>query len=50
MPVPVLRAFGAVIQAKFDYEYSGEVFTQAAAKRLLVKAERFCKWAGEQLA
>ncbi len=49
LPAPVLRAFGAVIQAKFEYEYAGEVFTQAAGKRLLVKAERFYKWAGEQL-
>lgn len=49
VPAPVLRAFGAVIQAKFEYEYAGEVFTQAAARRLLVKAERFYKWAGEQL-
>ena len=49
VPAPALRAFGAVIQAKFEYEYAGEVFTQAAAKRLLVKAERFYKWAGEQL-
>ena len=48
VPAPVLRAFGAVIQAKFEYEYSGEIFTQAAGKRLLVKAERFHKWAGEQ--
>ena len=31
-PAPVLREFGAVIQAKFEYEYAGEVFTQAAAK------------------
>lgn len=49
VPAPVVRAFGAVVQAKFEYEYSGEVFTQAAAKRLLVKADRFYKWAGEQL-
>ncbi len=49
VPALVMRAFGAVIQAKFEYEYAGEVFTQAAAKRLLVKAERFYKWAGEQL-
>lgn len=49
VPAPALRAFGAVIQAKFEYQYAGEVFTQAAAKRLLVKAERFYKWAGEQL-
>jgi hypothetical protein len=46
---PVLRAFGAVTQAKFEYAYSGEVFTQTAAKRLLVKAERLYRWAGEQL-
>lgn len=49
VPAPVLRAFGAVAQAKFEYEYSGEVFTQAAAKRLLVKAERFYAWAGERV-
>lgn len=49
VPAPVIRAFGAVAQAKFEYEYAGEVFTQAAAKRLLVKAERFYKWAGEHL-
>ena len=49
VPAPVLRAFGAVAQAKFEYEYSGEVYTQAAAKRLLVKAERFYAWAGDQL-
>ncbi|MGB7924456.1 MAG: hypothetical protein WCF57_14540 [Pyrinomonadaceae bacterium] len=49
IPAPVIRAFGAVAQAKFEYEYSGEVFTQAAAKRLLVKAERFYEWAGDQL-
>ena len=49
VPTPVIRAFGAVAQAKFEYEYSGEVFTQAAAKRLLVKAERFYAWAGDQL-
>ena len=35
----VLRAFGSVVQAKFEYEYSGDVFTLAAARRLLVKAE-----------
>jgi hypothetical protein len=49
VPAPVIRAFGAVAQAKFEYEYAGEVFTQAAAKRLLVKAERFYAWAGDQL-
>lgn len=49
VPAPVLRAFGAVVQAKFEYEYSGEVFTQAAGKRLLVKAERFYAWADEQI-
>jgi hypothetical protein len=49
VPTSVIRAFGAVAQAKFEYEYSGEVFTQAAVKRLLVKAERFYAWADEQL-
>ena len=49
VPAQVLRAFGAVVQAKFEYEYSGEVFTQAAARRLLAKAERFYKWAEEQV-
>lgn len=49
VPPRVARDFGAVAQTKFEYEYSGEIFTQAAAKRLLVKAERFYKWAGEQL-
>lgn len=47
-PAPVILAFGAAAQAKFEYEYSGEVLTQAAAKRLLVKSERFYAWAGEQ--
>jgi hypothetical protein len=49
VPAQVVRAFGAVVQAKFEYEYSGEVFTQASAKRLLVKAGRFYDWAEEQL-
>jgi hypothetical protein len=49
VPAQVLRAFGAVVQAKFEYEYSGEVFTQAAARRLLAKSERFYKWAEEQV-
>lgn len=49
VPPQVVRDFGAVVQAKFEYEYSGEVFTQAAAKRLLVKAERFYRWAEQQL-
>lgn len=49
VPAQVVRAFGAVVQAKFEYEYSGEVFTQAAAKRLLIKVERFYEWAEEQL-
>jgi hypothetical protein len=49
VPAPVIRAFGAVAQAKFEYEYSGEVFTQAATKRLLIKAERFYAWASEQV-
>jgi len=49
VPAQVVRALGAVIQAKFEYEYSGEVFTQAVAKRLLVKAERYYQWAAEQV-
>jgi hypothetical protein len=28
---PPDRAFASVVQAKFEYEYSGDVFTQAAA-------------------
>ncbi|MGH9897729.1 MAG: hypothetical protein ACRD63_06230 [Pyrinomonadaceae bacterium] len=47
VPAIVLRAFGAVIQAKFEYEYSGEVITLSTAKRLFVKAERFYKWAAD---
>ena len=49
VPAEVVRAFGSVVQAKFEYEYSGEIFTQSAAKRLMVKAERYYKWAEEQL-
>jgi hypothetical protein len=49
VPAGVVRAFGSVVQAKFEYEYSGEVFTQAAAKRLMVKAERYYKWAEKQV-
>ena len=49
VPEKVLRAFGSVVQAKFEYEYSGDVFTPAAARRLLVKAEVFYGWALEQL-
>lgn len=49
MPPQTLRDFGAVVQAKFEYEYSGEVFMQAAAKRLLVRAERFYRWAEREL-
>jgi hypothetical protein len=45
----VLRAYGSIVQAKFEYEYSGDVFTPAAARRLLVKAEGFYRWAQEQL-
>jgi hypothetical protein len=33
----------------FEYEYSGEIFTQAAAKRWMAKAERYYKWAEDQL-
>ena len=49
VPPQVVRDFGAVVQAKFEYEYAGEVFTQAAAKRLIVKAERFYRWAEREL-
>jgi hypothetical protein len=49
VPAGVLRALGDVIRAKFEYEYSGEVLTIAAARRLLRKAERFYAWAAEQL-
>ena len=49
VPAEVIRSLNDVIQAKFEYEYSGEVFTQAAAKRLLRKAERFYTWADDQL-
>jgi hypothetical protein len=49
VPEKVLRAYGSVVQAKFEYEYSGDVFTPAAARRLLVKAEVFYGWAQEQL-
>jgi hypothetical protein len=49
VPDKVLRAYGSVVQAKFEYEYSGDVFTPAAARRLLVKAEVFYSWAQEQL-
>lgn len=49
VPAPVLRAFVSVVQAKFEYEYSGDIFTPAAAKRLLLKAESFYQWARTQL-
>ena len=49
VPANVLRAYGSIVQAKFEYEYSGDVFTPAAARRLLVKAEDFYRWAREQL-
>jgi hypothetical protein len=34
IPEKVLRAYGAVVQAKFEYESSGDLFTPAAARRL----------------
>ena len=46
VPEKVLRAYGSVVQAKFEYEYSGDVFTPAAARRLLVKAEVFYRGTG----
>jgi hypothetical protein len=49
VPDNVLRAYGSVVQAKFEYEYSGDVFTPAAARRLLLKAEAFYRWAQQQL-
>jgi len=49
IPKAAMRAFIAVVQAKYEYEYSGDIFTPAAARRLLVKAESFCAWAIEQL-
>ncbi len=49
VPAEVIRSLSDVIQAKFEYEYSGDVFTQAAARRLLRKAERFYTWADDQL-
>jgi len=49
VPADVARALSDVIQEKFEYEYTGRVFTLAAAKRLLRKAERFYAWADEVL-
>ena len=49
VPEKVLRAHASVVQAKFEYEYSGDLFTPATARRLLAKAEVFCRWADEQL-
>ncbi len=49
VPAKVLRAFGSVVQSKYEYEYSGDVFTPATARRLLVKAEVFYRWAEDQL-
>jgi len=50
VPDVALRSFSAVVRAKFEYEYSGDIFTPAAARKLLAKAERFYEWAGQQLA
>jgi hypothetical protein len=44
VPEKVLRAYASVVQAKFEYEYSGDVFTPSTARRLLVKAEVFYEW------
>jgi hypothetical protein len=49
VPESVLRAYSSVVQAKFEYEYSGDVFTPTSARRLLIKAEAFYRWALEQL-
>ena len=49
VPSNIVRAYSTVVQAKFEYEYSGDVFTPAAARRLLSKAEIFYGWAREQL-
>jgi hypothetical protein len=49
VPEKVLRAYASVVQAKFEYEYSGDVFTPSTARRLLVKAEVFYDWVREQL-
>ncbi len=49
VPDSVLRAYSSVVQAKFEYEYSGDVFTPASAKRLMVMAEVFYGWAQGQL-
>ncbi|HEY4214452.1 MAG TPA: hypothetical protein VGM84_23445 [Steroidobacteraceae bacterium] len=49
VPEIVLRAYTSVVQAKFEYEYSGDVFTPTSAKKLLVKAEVFYNWAKEQI-
>lgn len=49
VPAEIVRALSDIIRAKFEYEYSGEVFTQAAARKLLRKAERFYAWADDQL-
>ena len=49
MPEAVLKAYSAVVRAKFEYEYSGDVFTPTTARRLLAKAETFCEWAEDAL-
>lgn len=50
IPAEVLRAFTTVIQSKYEYEYSGDIYTPTAARKLLVKAEKFYGWARERLA
>lgn len=49
VPAAVLRAYSMVIRAKTVYEYSGDIFTPASARRLMVKAETFCRWAQARL-
>ena len=49
VPEGVLKAYSAVVRAKFEYEYSGDVFTPTTARRLLAKAEIFCQWAEDAL-
>src|SRR5688572_19903815 len=41
VPPEVLRAFSSVVHSKFEYEYSGDIFTPATARKLMIKAERF---------
>lgn len=49
IPPDIIRSFSSVVQAKFEYEYSGDIYTIAEAKRLMKKAERFYTWCEHQL-